>query len=422
MDDEFDLDRSIEVDWASFQSRLAEHLSGSDEPLRVTPMTAEDVAVPVVQVVPDQDVLHATLLAPSGAPEAWPDPARRGHLLSLGWQVVEGGNAYRMQLPRTHAHLLAAVLTDTLQEVVGTPHPAFLDAGALSIRAPDEPPPAENVPRPQLDLDRAILVGSPSELRDAVETTLHAALGHPPRHDADGDIPILYGSALVYVRTADSQPVVSIFAIVVQDVADLEVARREVMILSRRSVFAKFHLVGRQIIASVAIPSLPFVPRHLVGMVELVGREIDALDDDLALRVRGRRWLDVMSGAPAPRAASEQDAPDLPGPGGGEPLPEEPLPEELLTLLQMGARGTGLDPAAVAEVCHRDRGLIVRLIRLAEEQTISWRRSVQTARSAGDVDAARAATGELRGWQSTVKDLRAALRHVVSFDPGPDAS
>ncbi|GGF45641.1 hypothetical protein GCM10011366_11710 [Ornithinimicrobium tianjinense] len=378
-------------------------------------MTTDDIASPVVQVVADQDVLHATLLAPSGVVQ-WPDPARRDHLLSLGWQATEGGTAYRMQLPRTHAHLLAAVLTDTLQEVVGTPHPAFLDAGALSISAPDEPQPAEEAPRPQIDLDQAVLVDSPAELREAVETTLHAALGHPPRRDADGDIPILYGSALVYVRTADSQPVVSIFAIVVQDVGDLEAARREVLILSRRSVFTKFHLVGRQIIASVAIPSLPFVPRHLVGMVELVGRELDALDDDLALLVHGRRWLDVMSGSPAPPTGPEQDAPDLP-----THQDEAPLPQELLTLLQMDAHGTGVAPAVVAEVCHRDRALILRLVRLAEEQTISCRRSVQAARSTGDVDAARAATGELRGWQSTVKDLRAALRHLVSFGPGPDA-
>ena len=88
---------------------------------------------------------------------------------------------------------------------------------------------------------------------------------------------------------------------------------------------------------------------------------------------------------------------------------------ELATLLQLDAEGAGLAPALVAEVCHHDRDLILRLIRLAEEQTISWRASVGQARAAGDADAARDAAQELRGWARTVRDLRAALRHVVTF-------
>ena len=455
--DEFDLDRATEVGWAGFLTRLAAHLATTAEPLRITPYGAGSESAPVLEVRPDGDVLRAELRTPGDRPPL--DEEHHRHLIALGWHEEpavpsspsaaehEGddhgarGTAYLVELPRTHAHLLAAVVSDTLRHVVGAPHPAFLDAGTLTITPPD---PDEVQVRPQIDLDEPVRVTTPAQLRQAVETTLHATMGHPPRRDADGDVPIVFGTTLVYVRTADSQPVVSIFAILVQDVADLDAARREVGILNRESVFAKFHLVGRQVVASVAIPSLPFVPRHLVGMIELMGRELDRLDDALALRVQGRRWIDVMTGKgpggaePDPSAEPEGAAGtsagdgerDADGDGGagrdgdagqaaGVSDDEDELPEELLLLLNLDTEGrAGLEPALVADVCHHDRSLILRLIRIAEEQTISWRRSVDEARAAADVEEARVATGELHGWQSTVRDLRAALRHVVTFGQG----
>lgn len=416
--DGFDLDRATEVGWAGFLTRLAAHLATATEPLRITPYGAGSESAPALEVRPDGEVLHAELRIPEGRPAL--DEQNRRHLGSLGWRE-ESPTAYLLERPRTHAHLLAAVVSDTLRHVVGAPHPAFLDAGSLTIAPPD---PADDVAvRPEIDLDEPVRVTTPAELRQAVETTLHATMGHPPRRDADGDVPIVFGTTLVYVRTADAQPVVSIFAILVQDVADLEAARREVGILNRESVFAKFHLVGRQVVASVAIPSLPFVPRHLVGMIELMGRELDRLDDALAVRVQGRRWIDVMTGRGPGGVETPSATPDTrDGTGGqeegdlGSGQAPDGLPEELLTLLNLDREGpVPLEPALVADVCHHDRSLILRFIRIAEERTISGRGAVDEAREAGDVERARAATEELHRWQSTVRDLRAALRHVVTF-------
>ncbi len=428
--DEFDLDRATEVGWAGFLTRLAGHLATTTEPLRITPYGAGSESAPVLEVRPHGEVLRAELRTPGDRPPL--DEGHHRHLLALGWHEEPAtpsspsttepqgdehgtrGAAYLVELPRTHAHLLAAVVSDTLRHVVGAPHPAFLDAGSLTIAPPD--PDDEVRARPEIDLDEPVRVTTPAQLRQAVETTLHATMGHPPRRDADGDVPIVFGTTLVYVRTADAQPVVSIFAILVQDVADLEAARREVGILNRESVFAKFHLVGRQVVASVAIPSLPFVPRHLVGMIELMGRELDRLDDALALRVQGRRWIDVMTGrGPGGAESLPAEPPGMPEDAGG-PGTDDVLPEELLTLLNLDREGpVALEPAVVADVCHHDRSLILRFIRIAEERTISGRAAVDEARDAGDVEGARAATDELHRWQSTVRDLRAALRHVVTF-------
>lgn len=433
--DEFDLDRTTEVGWASFLSRLADHLAAMTEPLVLAPLGGDVGGAPVLGITPaddaDDHLLRARLSAPAGG--TWPEDERGRHLLSLGWTPDPTRTAYLLDLPRSHAHLLAAVVADTLREVVGVPHPAFLDAGELTIAAPAEQgqgAPQEQSPPPDLDLDVAVPVQTPAQLRQLVDTTLHVALGHPPRHDHDGDVPILFGSALVYVRTADAQPVVTVFAIPVQDIRDLDAARREVEIFNRRAVFGKLHLVGRQLVASVAIPCLPFVPRHLVGMVELMGREIDRLDEDLALRVQGRRWIDMLGGGGSRDPGASQEGPaaptglgvagaevagPLPGEAGAEEAPADELPQELTTLLRLEAENAGLPPALVADVCHHDRDLILRLLRLAEEQTISWRSSVGQARSAGDADAARTAGDEMRGWARTVRNLRAALRHVVRF-------
>ncbi|MFK5646735.1 T3SS (YopN, CesT) and YbjN peptide-binding chaperone 1 [Ornithinimicrobium sp. LYQ121] len=439
--EEFDLDRATQVAWAGFLTRLGTHLTAIDEPLTLMPYSGDTRRTPTITVTPEADTLHAVLHAPG--PD-WSAAERTGRLTAQGWRTEEDGTAYLLDLPRSHAHLLAAVTVDTLREVIGVPHPALLEAGRLTITPPTgaapthqgaEPTQEGAEPVPQIDLDAPVRVNSPAALRRAVHTTLHAALRTPPRHDRDDDVPIVYGSALVYVHTADAQPVVSVFTIAVQDVTDLDAARREVEILNRGSVFTKYRLAGRQIVGSVAIPCLPFVPRHLIGMVELVGRETDAMDEDLALRVGGRRWVDVISGGPRQGSVAPGREQGMQSAGGGGADPgavdrgrangeevdeevdeDEELPFELQTLLQLDAGGDArLEASLVADVCHRDRDLILGLLRVAEEQTLTWRDAVDEAREAADAEGVSAATTELRAWESTVRDLRGALRYVVTF-------
>ena len=173
--DEFDLDRTTEVGWASFLSRLADHLGTLAEPLVVTPVGGDDGGAPVLEVTArgtaEDPRLHGELRAPAGA--TWPDDERARHMLALGWSLDADRTTYVIDLPRSHAHLLAAAVTDTLREVVGAPHPAFLDAGALTIDAPVEAAllPADQVGRPlprgQLALDDLF------ERRPAVVDELH---------------------------------------------------------------------------------------------------------------------------------------------------------------------------------------------------------------------------------------------------------
>ena len=149
------------------------------------------------------------------------------------------------------------------------------------------------------------------------------------------------------------------------------------------------------------------------------------MDEDLALRVGGRRWVDVLSGD-APRQGSLATGPEpgVPSDGGGGPDPggaaegretdehpeEEELPSELQTLLQLDADGDErLEASLVADVCHHDRDLILRLLRIAEEQTLTWRDAVDEAREAADAEEVSAATTEITGSTS-----RLGLRYVIS--------
>lgn len=430
--DDVDLDRAMELGWARFLTQLGDHLAQLDEPLVITPRSAaepSDAPLPAIAVTVEADQLRAELDVTGDLGDV--------DLAALGWEEEDG--AHVLVRPRAHCDYLASVVVQTLRTAMGVPHPAFLDAGPLSLTAPIGAEEGAAGPEageddgqvPPVELDTAVVVSTPAELQQVVDRTLHAAFRRPPRHDPDGDVPISFGSALVFVRPSDNQPLVTIFAIAVQDIGDLEAARREVEILNRRSVFIRFRLADTQIVAVVALPAYPFVPRHLLSMIEMVGREIDALDEDLALRVSGRRWIDVVFGQPRPALG-----PGRPGEGGagagtgvgartrtglgrstGDA--EDALPPELETLLQLAAEGTGpLDPVLVADVCHHDRDLILRLIRMAEERTINCQESVDEARMAGDADEARAVAGELRGWESTLHDLRAALRQVVTFHRG----
>jgi len=93
-------------------------------------------------------------------------------------------------------------------------------------------------------------------------------------------------------------------------------------------------------------------------------RLTDDVDDDLAVRVGGRRFIED----PQPGGVSEQDSP------AEAEEEEEPLHPAMLTLLQFDAADPGsLKPRMAARVCGYDARLILDLIRWNEEQEIAWR-------------------------------------------------
>ena len=205
------------------------------------------------------------------------------------------------------------------------------------------------------------------------------------------------GSAVVFVRTLTHAPLIRIWAVVTLAVGDLDRAKFEVEVLNRDRPFAKFVLIDDRIVAHVHMPAAPFVPEHLRQMLTMMCGLADEVDDDLAVRVRGRRFLE-------PSDLHETEAG-----GESESIGIHPA---MLTLLQLDAESPGsIKPSLAARVCENDAELLLTLIRWNEQQEIAWRTARDDATDAGDPDdEADACEHERAHAQRTTKLLRKALR------------
>src|SRR5690606_29844770 len=126
-------------------------------------------------------------------------------------------------------------------------------------------------------------------LLEMVDEALTPVFGHVPEHDDDGDIPVVTGSALVFVRVLEQTPTIELFTVVVDGIEHLDRAAFEVNVLNRDARFLQYVLVEDRVLAYLHIPAYPFVPHHLRGLLAMMSKVIDDVDDDLAARVGGHR-------------------------------------------------------------------------------------------------------------------------------------
>jgi hypothetical protein len=422
----FDLDRSTERAWSAFQARLADRVADlSDD---------EVVIVEVGSVVEEDDEGCApyvqfcgwggTLVRCEVSSNEYVDPRVRldgtavDAIVALGWDAPtarrdedagEGSANFYLDVERTEADRLAVMTTRVLRDVFAVAHPAFLHAGDL-VPEPSPVPEEASVEAP------ATYPRDRDHLQALVDEALTPFFGHLPRHDGDDDIPVVSGSAMVFVRVLDDAPVVELFCPLVCEVADRDRAAFEVSVLNRDQRFLKFVLAEDDVMAHLYLPAYPFAPEHLRTMLGLMSRTVDALDDDLVARVGGLRMFE------------ERDAPAADGTGAGadpvEDDPEaetEPMHPAMATLLQLDADSPGsVTPELAASVCAMDRDLILELITWNSEREKAWRRARDRAVLGGDSDEAEVCRGEIRHAEQTVDLLRRALRLVVERQLGRD--
>ena len=420
----FDLDRDTARAWSRFQARLAD---------RIVEMTDEDVLVVDVEVAEDDvdgaapyvqfavfgegtrlrgEVSSNGYLAARYAL----DDNQADRLVALGWSKPtvlpedpegEGSSNFFVDLPAREADRLAVMAVKALREVFAIAHPVFLVAPDLVEDADVSALPqsfAETADEPL-----ATMPECDEQLRDLVDAALRPLFGQPPEKDEDGDIPVPWGSSLVYVRVEQDVPIIQLYSVVVDGVTDTRRAAFEVNVLNRDVRFLKFVLVEDRVIAQIHMPAWPFVPEHLRTMLTGMSRQIDELDEDLVARVGGRQAIEP-SDEPA-------DGSTVPQPATSEIASETAL----TTLLQLEASGP-VDPRLAAGVCGFDQALIVRLLHETEGQEIAWRRSRDQALRDGDTDRATACVRELVAWKRTTSLLRRSLRVVVDRSLGREAS
>jgi hypothetical protein len=301
-----DLAAKVSEAWAEFAQALAAALpalpAGASIDLTLDP-TASGVgeAVYTVSAGPIGTELQAYAVSNSLLP-----PEHRlsrtviGELVALGWSppgvVASGDERFGLKLPPEHADRMARIVTRTLRDGYGTPHPAFLvystdpatvEAPALGAARPmaDEGDTAVGVAKTELD-------GLP--LVEKVATVIAAMLNTAPESlplDKDGDIGIRSGSAMVFVRVRDNPPLVDVFSPVLTEVNANEKLYVKLADLTHRMPIGRLYCNGNTVWASVPVFGRDFQASHLMLAVQVMTGLADELDDRLHGEFGGKRFF-----------------------------------------------------------------------------------------------------------------------------------
>ena len=321
-----DLSAKVTQSWAEFGQALADALpqlpAGSALDLILDPTAAgTGEAVYAVTVMPVDEELRAYAVSNAMlAPEHRLSRSAVGELVALGWSppgVVAGSDdRFGLSLPVAQAERLAAIVTRTLREVYGTPHPAFLvyttstekgdpvelpQLGAARV----DPGGGEDVSR----LGRIDLNAMP--LPDKVGAVIAAMMKVTPESlpvDNDGDIGIRSGSAMVFVRVRDNPPLVDVFSPVLTGVNANERLYQKLSELTHRMPIGRLYCTGQTVWASVPVFGRDFQPTHLMLAVQVMTGLADELDDTLHGESGGKRFFVETDKAGTDESEPEKDS------------------------------------------------------------------------------------------------------------------
>ena len=126
---------------------------------------------------------------------------------------------------------------------------------------------------------------------------LRAATGSPALAlDDDGDIPMQFGSAMVFVRAFADPPIVRVFSPILAEVGlgvDLLDAINE---LNAEHFFTKWFVTDGVLIACVDVFGTPLVADHVLHACGVVGEIAGSLDEELQDRFGGRTFFGEWKG------------------------------------------------------------------------------------------------------------------------------
>lgn len=312
-----DLRAKVTQAWREFAGSLAETLPtlppGGQLDLALDPTASGtgDAAYSVNVMVTEDRRLLARAVGNASLPEEFRmNRAAIADMVALGWSPpgVEPGSGDQFGLTtgtggEPAAGQLATVLARTLRDVYGAPHPAFLVY--LAYDADEEP-----LPVPPLGTARALPAAGalplppppapdaggddPALLRDQVRTVIAAMQRTTPDQltaDADGDISIRAGTAMVFVKVRDDPPLVDVFSPVLTGIEPSEPLYGRLSELTNRMPVGRLYFTNDTVWASVPVFGRSFQPAHLVLAVQVMTGLADELDDRLHGEFGGRRFF-----------------------------------------------------------------------------------------------------------------------------------
>jgi hypothetical protein len=316
-----DLKAKVREAWQDFAGTLAAAVprfpAGTTLDLTLDPTASGtgDAVYAVRIMTGEAGELTAAAVSNTLLPEGYRlDRGAVGALVALGWSppgVLPGsGDFFGLRLPAAEASRMAVVVSRTLRDVYGAPHPAFLTYEATG---PDD----EAVPVPALGAARLLTAGSTVAagdevaateqalarlgdemielpLADQVATVVAMLLKTTPDAlsvDPDGDIGIRSGSAMVFVRVRDNPPLIDVFSPVLTGVEPNEKLYVKLSELTNRMPIGRLYCTNDTVWASVPVFGRDFQPTHLMLAVQVMTGLADELDDRLHGEFGGKRFF-----------------------------------------------------------------------------------------------------------------------------------
>jgi hypothetical protein len=315
-----DLRAKVTEAWREFAGALADQLAslaaGSYVDVTLDP-TASGTGTAVYSVslrVRDDAVVEALAVGNAGLPEGFRmDRSAVADMVALGWSppgVLPGsGDSFGLRSDTANARRLAAIVSRTLRDVYGAPHPAFL----VYLVHDEEDNPIESAPLGTarhnadlagLDLDDLDEDGVLAEalanaeeaipLEERVKTvvaTMSKTTVDQLQLDTDGDIGIRAGSAMVFVRVRDNPPLVDVFSPILTEVEPTEQLYVKLSELTNRMPIGRLYCAQDTVWASIPVFGRNFQPTHLMLAVQVMTGLADELDDRLHGEFGGKRFF-----------------------------------------------------------------------------------------------------------------------------------
>ncbi|WP_229399140.1 YbjN domain-containing protein [Micromonospora okii] len=315
-----DLRAKVTEAWQEFARALAERLRGLPPGAHVeltldpTASGTGDAIYSISVDLGDDGRLSARAVGNATLPQGYRlDRSAVAGMIALGWSppgVVEGsGEHFGLEGDAAEATRLAALLSRTLRDVYGAPHPAFLvylvhDAEGEPLpvgpmgTARSEFGPDRDV---EADLDEALAAAGAKTaasdvlaLAERVRTVVSTMLKSEPDRlqvDSDGDINIRAGSAMVFVRVRDNPPLVDVFSPVLTEVEPTERLYVKLSELTNRMPIGRLYCADDTVWASIPVFGRDFQATHLMLAVQVMTGLADELDDRLHGEFGGKRFF-----------------------------------------------------------------------------------------------------------------------------------
>lgn len=217
-------------------------------------------------------------------------------LLALGWEAPtgtpeeatparqpEGSPNFMRQFPKPiDAKEVGALAIATLVDVMRIPHPGFLTYEGRDVDR------GGSLVWSELGLKVAEPRANFAEVADRLLQTLREELGFDTlEFDEDGDIPIRYGSVLLFVRVSGDTPSVRIYAPVLRDIRKTPELLERLNELNSRVIRPALFHDSDCVVAVADLPATPFEGQHVVRALREFCVLTDGIDELLQAEFGG---------------------------------------------------------------------------------------------------------------------------------------